>query len=184
MNIKNIYILEEPTNQKIYMIRALSFAIFVLSPLLIFSQEWESSVQYINSNLQGINSIRQIIEVEDWEEYQDSLRIINDSKFENLVMEVYTTQIEFDSEVEYVTAIQIPLSELISVSKNDYEVKLGFSKDCSQEEESANEYFILEIPDEKQKYIMHAAFNHLRFVNKEFHERKHRAEICTFGKKP
>lgn len=161
--------------------RAFCIAIFVLTPVLIFSQEWESSIEFINTNLKEIESVRQIIEEGEVDVYQDSIRIINDSNFENLVMEVYITEIGLDSEIEYVTAMQVPLTELISVSKNDYAIKLGFSKDCKNDSENSMEYFVLEIPDEKQKYVMHAAFNHLRAVNREFHEQRHDIEICTFG---
>ena len=161
--------------------RAFSIAIFILTPVLIFSQEWESSIEFINSNLKEIKSVRRIIEEGDRELHQDSLRIIDNSNFEDLVMEVYSTEIELDSEIEYVTAMQVPLTGLTSVSKNDYSIQLGFSKDCNQDGEGFEQYYVLEIPEEKKKYVMQAAFNHLRAVNREFHEKKHDIEICTFG---
>ncbi|MUP45602.1 hypothetical protein E0K83_07555 [Gramella sp. BOM4] len=154
----------------------------MLYPSVNFCQEWNWAVDHINDRRAEITSITYYPQGSESGEHVDSIFIRNNENYDQLVIELYNTMIEPDGPVEYVTAVDLPLQNLVEVSNFEGQLTLSFKRNCTQKEDENSENLILYTTSERENYVMQAAFKHLSNISKEYHKLRHARNDCELGK--
>lgn len=146
------------------------------------AQEWDSALDHINENRNHISQVYYQVPSYEEAEHVDSIFIKKDKDYDKVAIELYNTMVNLDEPIEYVTAMQLPLVNLVEVSNFDGELKLGFLQDCNNEKEVELDYLKIHVDAEKDSYLLNAAFKHLKYTTEKYHKLQHDASVCEFGK--
>ncbi|MCH4823208.1 hypothetical protein ML462_08475 [Gramella lutea] len=158
-------------------------AFSLLYPTATSAQEWDSAVDHINETRTNINQLYYRVPSNEEAEHVDSIFIKKNKDYEKVVIQLYNTTVELNDPVEYITAVELPVVNLVEVSNFNGELKLGFSRDCNSRKEAELDYLEIYVDSEKDSYLLNAAFKHLKYTTEKYHKLQHDASVCGFRKK-